>query len=142
MKSPNNLPRGFSVLLQRKRKTSSRHVRFFLHQIEPQHPYIAGGCVVLVSAVFLPRLACLRVALFMARPFLTRGVLHTLETLWCHLFTYLLLGTRFFNTFFVGEIRLTRVCRVGFDVLAGACFGRDQKSSQSKIAFKETRYLS
>lgn len=56
-----------------------------------------------LSFICLPRLACLRVALLMATPFVPRGLLHTLEGVWCHLFTYLLLGTRFFNTFFVGE---------------------------------------
>ncbi|CAM9896471.1 unnamed protein product, partial [Ectocarpus fasciculatus] len=56
------------------------------------------------TRVYIMRLlACLRVALLMASPFVPRGLLHTLEGVWCHLFTYLLLGTRFFNTFFVGE---------------------------------------
>ncbi|CAN0515544.1 unnamed protein product, partial [Ectocarpus sp. 12 AP-2014] len=54
--------------------------------------------------VFIVRLlAGLRVALLMATPFVPRGLLHTLEGVWCHLFTYLLLGTSFFNTYFVGD---------------------------------------
>lgn len=56
----------------------------------------------------------------MAYPFVPRGLLHTLEGVWCHLFTYLLLGTRFFNTFFVGE-REPVVCCTSATVVRESC---------------------
>ncbi|CAM9923702.1 unnamed protein product [Pylaiella littoralis] len=78
------------------------HVLFY-YVLQWQSRYLVAWMAISLQIFIMRLLACLRVALFMARPFLTRGVLHTLETLWCHLFTYLLLGTRFFNTFFVGD---------------------------------------
>lgn len=62
-------------------------------------------CPLLPGALVLFRLALLRVVLLVLTLVLPRGMLHALETFWCHLFTYLLLGTRFFNTFFVGEYK-------------------------------------
>lgn len=72
-------------------------------------PYLVS-CFDFCSSVrsFFRSLACLRVALLLATPFLPRGLLNTLEALWCHVFTYLLLGTRFFNTFFVGTSKNAR----------------------------------
>ncbi|CAM9809847.1 unnamed protein product, partial [Ectocarpus sp. 12 AP-2014] len=75
----------------------------FHYVLQWRRRYLLTWLALSIRVFIIRLLACLRVALLMATPFVPRGLLHTLEGVWCHLFTYLLLGTRFFNTYFVGE---------------------------------------
>lgn len=56
-----------------------------------------------LSSVVAGRLAVLRVGLTVTSMMVQGRTIDRLEIIWSHLFTYFLLGTRFFNTFVIGE---------------------------------------
>ena len=73
-------------------QTTSQHACFFVVFFVPPPPP-CSWC----------RLVMLQMVMLVLSLFLPQGTLHSMETLWCHMFTHLLLGTRFYNAFFVGE---------------------------------------
>ncbi|CAM9673939.1 unnamed protein product, partial [Ectocarpus sp. 13 AM-2016] len=75
----------------------------FHYVLQWRRRYLLTWLALSIRVFIIRLLAGLRVALLMGTPFMPRGLLHTLEGVWCHLFTYLLLGTRFFNAYFVGD---------------------------------------
>lgn len=56
-----------------------------------------------LSSVVTGRLAVLRVGLTVTSMMVQGRTIDRLEIIWSHLFTYFLLGTRFFNTFVIGK---------------------------------------